>query len=124
MTVPVNERTRHGVLAAPRIDSLDVAAILAELEQGELVRLPEFGPKIGMGEQARKYAIREGLIDATPGRCRSEGYSVTRDEAVTLLLAAVLAIAAGVAVAVTLRGMKGAGLTGAAAAAALAALPR
>jgi hypothetical protein len=108
------------MLAAPKVDALPLAKILADIEGREVVSLPELGARIGMGEQSRKYAIRAGLITPTaPVVNRREGYKITRDEAFTLLLAAALAVAAGVAIAVMLRGCKSAGLTGAAAASAL-----
>jgi hypothetical protein len=116
-------RVGRGVFVPPRIDGpLDVAAILADIERREFMPLPELGAKIGLGEQARKHAIHEGLIDANKRPSRLGGYTVSRDEAITLLLAAALAIAAGVAIATMLRGIKGAGVTGAAAAAALQAM--
>lgn len=115
---------RFGVLTPPRTDGpLNVAAILADIEQREFVPLPVLGAQIGMGSGARKYAISQGLIEANKRPSRSGGYTVSCDEAATLLLAAVLAIAAGVAIAVMLRGVKGAGMTGAAASAALHAMP-
>ena len=104
----------------PKVDAVPVAELLADIEGREVVSLPELGARIGMGEQSRKYAIRAGLITpAAPVVNRREGYKITRDEACTLLLAAALALAAGVAIAVMLRGCKAAGLTGAVAATAL-----
>lgn len=115
---------RRGRLVPPHVNGpLDVAATLAEIEQREFVSLPELGAKIGLGQQARKYAIREGLIEGQQMGGQGNPYQVTRDEAVTLLFAAVVAFAAGVAIATILRGLKGAGVTGVAAAAALEAMP-
>lgn len=101
---------------------MNVARMLAEIEAREFTSLPRLGDQIGMGEQSRKYAIREGLIKPEPLGKRCDGYKVNRDEALTLLLAAALAIAAGVAIAVMLRGMRNSGLTGAAAETALRAM--
>lgn len=101
------------------MSALDIPAILADIEAREFVSLPALGAKIGMGDQSRKFAIREGLIRPEPLEYRGMGYTVKRDEALTLLLAAALAIAAGVAIAVMLRGVKQTGLTGEAAASAL-----
>jgi hypothetical protein len=117
MTVLETPAVRHGMFTAPKVDALHVAEVLAEIEAREFVSLPALGKQLGMGEQARKYAIREGLINPEPLDIskRYEGYKVNRDEAFTLLLAAALAIAAGVAIAVMLRGVKGSGLTGGAA---------
>jgi hypothetical protein len=115
VTVMETPTGRHGVLAAPKVDALPVAAVIAEIEAAEFHSLPALGAQFGLGDQARKYLVREGLIQPEPLKSRHEGYRVNRDEAFTLLLAAALAIAAGVAIAVMLRGVKGAGLTGAAA---------
>lgn len=103
---------KRGALAPPKVDTVDVAGILADIEAREVVSLPELGAKIGMGEQSRKFAIREGLIEPEPLTSRREGYKVNQNEALTLLLAAALALAAGVAIAVMLRGCKATGLTG------------
>lgn len=113
---------RHGAFVAPSVDVLDVAALLAEIERHELISLPRLGAQIGLGEQSRKYAIRKGLIETAGPLAvenRYKGYAIKQDEAMTLLLAAALAVAAGVAIAVMLRGVKQAGLTGEAAASAL-----
>jgi hypothetical protein len=116
---------RRGSLVPPKVPALSVAELVADIEGREVVSLPELGKAIGMGEQARKYAIRSGLITPTaplaPG-ARHAGHTVARDEAFTLVLAAALAVAAGVAIAVMLRGCKVAGLTGAAALEALRAM--
>lgn len=113
---------RHGVFAPPKVDDLHVPDLLAEIEAREFTSLPELGAKIGMGNQSRKYAIRVGLIEPEPLKSRQHGYEVSRNEALTLLLAAALAIAAGVAIAVILRGLKETGLTGDVASAALRAM--
>jgi hypothetical protein len=105
--------------APPKVDAIDVAAVLAELEGRSVVSLPVLGERIGLDKQARAYAIREGLIETVPRPGTHGAYSVTADEARRLVLAAVLAIGAGVALAIMLRGVKGAGLSGEAVLAAL-----
>jgi hypothetical protein len=101
---------RHGVNVPPKVDVLHVAEVLAEIEAAEFHSLPRLGEAIGMGNQARKYAIHEGLIKPEPLVARREGYKVNRDEAITLLFAAALALAAGVAIAVMLRGVRESGM--------------
>jgi hypothetical protein len=111
---------RRGPSVRPKVDTLDIPALLADIEAREFVALPDLGSKIGMGKEARKFAIHEGVISpAAPLVHRRDGYKVTRDEALTILLAAALAVAAGVAIVVMLRGVKQTGLTGEVAAATL-----
>jgi hypothetical protein len=82
------------------------------------VRLRDLSSLIGWTETGQRYAVRTGLLEAEKVRnAPGQPYRITSDEACTLLLAALLALAAGVAIAVMLRGVKGAGLTGDAAAA-------
>jgi hypothetical protein len=100
----------RGVFKPPGVDSLDVAAILAEMEGREFVELPALGEKIGMDHKARQHAIREGLITPEAKRGANGRKLVSADEAMTLILCAALALAAGIAIAVMLRGVKGAGL--------------
>jgi hypothetical protein len=106
--------------------TIDAAAILRDLErvQAERVRLVDLSRRIGWSEVQQSKAIRAGLLeaerDATEPRTRP--YTITRDEALTLLLAAVLALLAGAAIAAALRGVKSAGLTGPVAAEALHAI--
>ena len=106
----------RGPISPPPIDTIDIDATLAEIEECEFVSLPALGERIGMTARARTYAITEGLIEHAPLTARKAGYRVTQDEALTILLAAVLAVAAGVAIVVMLRGVKQSGLTGEAAA--------
>lgn len=111
---------QRGPLVAPKIDGpLDVAGILAEIEGREYMRFPELGRQIGLGPGQRAHVIREGLVTVIPCERKSAGNKVARDEALTLLLAAALAVAAGVAIAVMLRGVRETGLTGESAASVL-----
>ena len=114
---------RRGLTAPPVVGRIDGKAILSEIGDKQYVRLRDLSPRIGWTGTGQGYAIRTGLLEAekvhnAPG----QPYRITKDEACTLLLAAMLALAAGVAIAVMLRGCKAAGLTGAAAATAIAAV--
>jgi hypothetical protein len=95
------------------------AAILRDIDQAaaERVNLYTISRRIGMGKVEQSKAISAGLLEVQGAGGRGHPYTVTQDEARTLLLAAVLAAAAAVSVAAMLRGVKGAGLTGPAAAA-------
>jgi hypothetical protein len=102
--------------------TFDVAAILRDLERAEAerVQLADLSRRIGWSYAQQSKAISSGALEAERDLSdRRHPYLITRDEATTLLLAAVLALAAGVAIAAMLRGVKGAGLVGPAAAAAL-----
>src|SRR5262249_555194 len=105
----------RGALVPPKVDPLHLPEALANIQPPQFHSLRALGAQIGLGGPARRYAIREGLIKPEPLGKRCDGYRVNRDEALTLLLAAALAIAAGVAIAVMLRGLKNSGLTGTAA---------
>ena len=111
---------RRSGFRAPPVTSFDGRAILEQIERDKWVGLRDFSERIGWTDTGRRYAIREGLLEAEKVRnAPGQPYRITRDEACTLLFAAMLALAAGVAIAVMLRGVKGAGLTGGAAAAAI-----
>lgn len=106
---------RHGVLSAPKVDAIDVPALLELIGDRDVISYPELGKALGLGEQPRKYLIRHRLITPVAPLAaakRSGGYQISHDEAVTLILAAVLAVAGGVAVSVTLRSLKRSGLVG------------
>jgi hypothetical protein len=92
--------------------TIDAAAILRDIEQAEAdrLKLADLSRAIGWSRAQQSKAIAAHLIDAEPGYGPGKPYTVTKDEARTLLFAAVLAIAAGVAIAVMLRGVKGANL--------------
>jgi hypothetical protein len=116
---PTGSGITRGAHVPPKVDALHVAEIIAEIEKREFHSWPRLGEQVGLGEQARKHIVREGLIQPEPLVKRCEGYKVNQDEAWKLLLAAALAIAAGVAIAVMLRGIKESGLPASAAQAAL-----
>ena len=110
---------RRGLWSPPVVGKINGPAILGEIGNSPYVRLRDLSPRIGWTPTGQKYAIREGLLEAEHTRGPRSSYLITKDEACTLLLAAMLALAAGVAIAVMLRSCKGAGITGAAAAAAI-----
>lgn len=98
----------------------DVAAILSDLEHRERVPLAGLSRQLGVSKNTQHYAVAQGLlkpvrapIPGTPGH----PYVIGQEDASRLLLATVLAVAAGVAIAVILRGLVGAGVPGPAAAA-------
>jgi hypothetical protein len=95
-------------------DAIDAAAILRDIEQAEAerVRLADLSRRIGWDKSLQSRALAEGLLEAERSPGRGHPYTITRDDAVTLLLAAVLAFAAGVAIASMLRGLKAQGVTG------------
>ena len=101
----------------PRFDPTSTAAILRDIDRApERVRLADLSPRLGVTPKTQNTVIREHLLEAERLGGRGNPYAITRDEARTLLLAVVLAAAAGIALAVMLRGVKGAGLTGSVAA--------
>lgn len=113
---------RRGLWSPPVVD-FSARAILSDIDQCPYVRLRDISPRIGWTPTGQKYAIREGLLEAEQVRGPGSPYLITKDEACMLLLAAALALAAGMAIAVMLRSVKGAGITAAAAAAAIRNMP-
>lgn len=106
-------RGRSGGLVPPVVDEIDGAALLAEIDAADGgVRLVELRPKIGLTRSAQYHVLATELLEVVPGRARRDGYVVTQDEARVLLLAALLALAAGIAIATMLRGLKGTGING------------
>lgn len=95
--------------------TIDAAGILRDLEQAEAdrIRLADLSRRIGWDRASQSHAITDHLLEAEQDRPGpGNPYTVTLDEAFTLLLAAVLACAAGAAIVAMLRGLKGAGVTG------------
>jgi hypothetical protein len=104
---------KSGPFAAPLFDPASAAAILRDIDQGaERVRLAALSPRLGLTPKAQNTMIREHLLAAERLGGRGNPYAITRDDARTLLLAALLAVAAGVAIAVMFRGLINAGVTG------------
>lgn len=116
MQVNATVTAPRGVYAPPRFDPADAATILADLDQAATVRLTDLRSRLGFSQDVQNNLITEGLLEAEHVPGRGAPYVTSPDEARTLLLAVVLAVAAGVALAIMMRGVKGAGLTGALAA--------
>jgi hypothetical protein len=96
-------------------NTFDAASILRDIEradQAEAVRLADLSRRIGWDKSSQSHAVHEGLLEAFRLGGQGNAYGITRDDAMNLLLAAVLAVAAGVAIASMLRGLKSAGVTG------------
>ena len=112
---------------------MNVAKVLEPFDGRELIGLPELGDRlgetlgVGMSRTVREYAVRHGVIIPVPQRGPNGRYQLTPDEATRVVLAAMVAAAAGIAIVTALRGLQGlpsAALTAAIrAAAALAAAP-
>jgi hypothetical protein len=90
--------------------SATAQALLADLPDTEVIPLPLIRDRIGWDRQAQHNAVSQGLIQPLPQRGKAGCFQVTRDEAVIILIAAALAFAAGVAVVVMLRAIRGTGL--------------
>jgi hypothetical protein len=104
---------RSGVFAAPLFDPARTSAILAEIDRAPgRVRLADLSPQLGLTPKIQNTVIREGLLEVDRLGGRGNPYVISPDEARKLLLAALLAVAAGVALAIMLRGLEGAGVTG------------
>lgn len=84
---------------------------LRELDPDARVRLSVVSREIGWDPADQCRAIKAGLVDPLPvppaGR---RGWQVTRDEALRIVAAAMLAAALGVAIVVVLRGARDSGL--------------
>lgn len=93
--------------------------LLADLPDAEVIPLPLIRERVGWNRQQQHHAIEVGAIRPVEKRGKAGCYQVTRDDAVLILIAAALALAAGVAVVAMLRGIQGAGLDAAALASAV-----
>lgn len=91
-----------------------IPGILSKLPDAEVIPLPVVRELAGWDRDAQSDAVKEGLIRPIDQRGKANCYQVTRDDAALILVAAVLAFAAGVAVIAMLRGLQGAGLDAAA----------
>lgn len=84
--------------------------LLADLPDAEVIPLPLIRDRIGWTRDAQSLAVKQGAIRPIEKRGKDGCYQVTRDDAVMILVAAALALAAGVAVVVMIRAIQGAGL--------------
>lgn len=90
--------------------SVTARALLADLPDADVIPMPLICKRIGWDRFAQNNAVSQGLIRPVEKRGKAGCYQVTRDDAVMILIAAALALAAGVAVVIMLRGIQGAGL--------------
>jgi hypothetical protein len=98
-------RTREWVMADPTISGL-----LAGLPDMEVIPLPLIRDRVGWNRDGQSLAVKQGVIRPVEKRGPAGCYQVTREDAIEILIAAALAFAAGVAIVVMLRAIKGAGL--------------
>jgi hypothetical protein len=85
--------------------------LLADLPDTDVIPLPLIRERVGWSRDQQSDAVLQGAIRPIEKRGKAGCYQVTRDDAVLILIAAALALAAGVAVIVMLRGIQGAGLS-------------
>jgi hypothetical protein len=52
----------------PKVSSINVDELLADIEGRPAVSLAELGARLGWDRQARAHAMREGLLETVPGR--------------------------------------------------------
>jgi len=84
--------------------------LLADLPEADVIPLPFIRDRIGWTRDTQHDAISQGVIRPVEKRGKAGCYQVTRDDAVEILVAAALAIVAGIAVVAMLRAIQGAGL--------------
>lgn len=85
-------------------------ALLADLPDMEVIPLPLIRDRVGWNREQQHHAVKLGVIRPVEKRGPAGCYQVTRDDAVMILVAAALALAAGIAVVAMLRAIQGAGL--------------
>jgi hypothetical protein len=90
--------------------SATAQALLADLPDAEVIPLPFVRDRIGWTRDQQSYAVESGAIRPVDKRGKAGCYQVTREDAVLILIAASLALAAGVAVVMMIRAIREAGL--------------
>jgi hypothetical protein len=85
-------------------------ALLRELPEGEAIPMPWVRERVGWSLEDQSYAVRSGLIQPLPKYGPHRSYQVTRDEAALILVAFLLARAAGVAIVAMIRALKRTGI--------------
>lgn len=85
-------------------------ALLRELPEGEVIPMPWVRERVGWSPREQSYAVTSGAIRPLPGWGPHKSYQVTRDDATLILVAAALAVAAGVAIVAMIRAIQGTGL--------------
>lgn len=88
---------------------MSIADVLAPYSGRDLIPLPEIGRAVGLDAPRQTYAVTKGLIHPADKRGPNGRYLVTRDEAVFILTAAALALAAGIAIVTMIRTLRAAG---------------
>lgn len=87
-----------------------VSDILEQIGHGrETVPLPEVARAINMPRGTREVMIRDGAIKPCSGGGKGRAHLLPWDEVVLLVTAAVFAAAAGIAITVALRVLRGSG---------------
>lgn len=90
--------------------SATAQVLLADLPDAEVIPLPFVRDRIGWTRDQQSYAVEAGVIHPISKRGKAGCYQVTREDAAFILVAAAVAIAAGVAVVAILRAIQDAGL--------------
>jgi hypothetical protein len=85
-------------------------ALLSELPEGEAIPLPWVRERVGWSYREQSYAVQSGAIRPLPRKGPHGGYRVTRDDAILILVASLLAAAAGVAIVAMIRALQGTGI--------------
>jgi hypothetical protein len=89
----------------------EAAEEIRKLDPGTPVRLPAVSRAVGWSSGVQAYAIQTGAVEVLPGKPSGRrSYMITREEALRILAAALLAVAAGIAVVTMVRGVRTAGL--------------
>jgi len=97
--------------------SIDPAEALAPFADRDLIPFAEFGEPLGFNRGRRDYAIRKGIVltTARPGESRAGrpngAHLITRDEALLILSAVILAGVIGVAVTAMIKTLRNSGAT-------------
>lgn len=92
--------------------STTVTEVLAPFEGDDLIGLPDLGERlqdllgVNMDAAARNHAVEKGLICPLDKRGRNGRYMITRQDAVFLVIAAIMAAGAGLAIVTVLRGLR------------------
>lgn len=89
---------------------MSIADVMAPYSGRDLIPLPDIGRAVGLDAPRQTYAVRKGLIQPVDGKRGPNGrYLVSWDEALFIVTAAALALAAGIAVVTMLRTLRAAG---------------
>lgn len=89
----------------------DIAETLAAFGDDELIPLRDVGDAVGLKRGMQDYAVRRSIIVPAETRGPNGRYLVTRDEALLILAAAVLAVAVGAALVTVIKTLRNSGAT-------------